>query len=75
MSRPTSFRDLEGSGTTSVESLRALIKDPPVPIDYVVILGDQPPSAVTQELDSQMRLVSGNEPGSFVRIYQRVTAR
>jgi hypothetical protein len=74
--------DLEGSGSSGVDSLRALLKDPPVPIDYVLILGDQPPreraeeyKAITAELDSQMRLVSGSTPESFVRVYRSIGTR
>jgi calcineurin-like phosphoesterase family protein len=58
------------------------LKDPPVPIDYVVVLGDQPPSQraedynnITRELDGQMQLVAGNHHDSFFRIYRRNGAR
>jgi hypothetical protein len=74
--------DLEGSGSSGVDSLRSLLKDPPVPIDYVVVLGDQPPSQraedynnITRELDGQMHLVAGNHHDSFFRIYRRNGAR
>jgi hypothetical protein len=76
------YWDLEGSGSSGIESMRALLRHSSVPIDYVVVLGDQPPSqraedyqAITRELDSQMRLVSGAEPGSFVRVYRRTGSR
>jgi hypothetical protein len=74
--------DLEGSGSTGVDSLRSLLKSPPVPIDYVIVLGDQPPSerpddykAVIRELDSTMRLLTGHQPNSFVRVYERIGPR
>ena len=74
--------DLEGSGSTGVDSLRSLLKSSPVPIDYVVVLGDQPPSeradvykSVVGELDSTMRLLTGHQPNSFVRVYERIGPR
>ncbi|HYP06103.1 MAG TPA: hypothetical protein VER03_07680 [Bryobacteraceae bacterium] len=73
--------DLEGSDTGAA-SLRELLDAPPVRIDYVVILGDQPPSknaeiykGIIEELDTRMRLVYGNSRGAFVRLYQHPGAR
>jgi hypothetical protein len=74
--------DLEGSGSTGVDSLRSLLKSSPVAIDYVVLLGDQPPSerpddymAIVSELDTTMRLLTGHQPNSFVRVYERIGPR
>jgi hypothetical protein len=71
--------DLEGSGTTSSESLRQILKDFPVQIDYVVLLGDDSPGDKAEafknmvaELDSKMRLVGTDPSHSFVRVYRRV---
>ena len=74
--------DLEGSGSTGVDSLRSLLKTFPIPIDYVVVLGDQPPSereetykSIVSELDTTMRLLTGSQPNSFVRVYERIGPR
>ena len=67
--------DLEGFGPSSVDSLRAVLKEPPVPIDYVVILGDQPPADLLAELEARMRFMTGNSAASFVRLYQLPTSR
>jgi hypothetical protein len=66
---------LEGMGTTGAAMLADLRKDFPVPIDYVVVLGDPIPKEngvgdVLAELDTHLKLVSGNSPSSFVRVYQ-----
>ena len=71
--------DLEGSGATSSESLRQILKDFPVQIDYVVLLGDDSPGdkaaefkSMKAELDSKMRLVGTDPSRSFVRVYRRI---
>ena len=71
--------DLEGSGTTSSESLRQILKDFPVQIDYVVLMGDDSPGekaeafkSMVAELDSKMRLVGTDPSRSFVRVYRRL---
>jgi hypothetical protein len=74
--------DLEGTGTTTLQSISALLKAPPIPIDYVVVVGDQPPSrrgeeyeALIGELNGKMRLISGPAQSSFVRVYRQPAAR
>jgi hypothetical protein len=66
---------LEGMGTSGAALLANLRKDFPVPIDYVVVLGDPTPKEngvgdVLAELDTHLRLVSSNSADSFVRVYQ-----
>jgi hypothetical protein len=63
--------DLEGSGTTSLDSLRQILRDFPVHIDYVVVLGDSPAAEKAGELEAGLRLVAVNPGEPFVRIFRR----
>lgn len=73
--------DLEGTGPNGVSSLRELLKDFPVPIDYVVLLGDgsgeraQEYATIRAELEAKMRPFSTDTTKSFVSIYQRIGPR
>jgi hypothetical protein len=70
--------DLEGTGTTTEASLKELLKDFPVKIDYVVLLGDGTPPERTAEfqsiesyLSSTSQLAWTDPSKSFVRVYKR----
>jgi hypothetical protein len=63
--------DLEGSGTTSMDSLRQILKSFPIPIDYVVVLGDRVAQEQIREFESGMRLVAVNPGEPFIRIFRR----
>ncbi len=73
---------LERMGTGGTTTVSALLKDSPVPIDYVVVLGDNPPpperaaefAGTLAEIESTMRLISTPRTNSFVRVYRRVGA-
>jgi hypothetical protein len=64
--------DLEGSGTTGPDSLKQILKDFPVRIDYIVVLGDGTPAEKAAELDPNMRLIAVNPGEPFVRVYRRL---
>jgi hypothetical protein len=70
--------DLEGSGTTTEASLREVLKDFPLRIDYVVLLGDGSPGERAQEfesvkayLDRTLSLAYTDESKVFARVYRR----
>jgi hypothetical protein len=70
---------MENAGFTGSQTLSRLRATLPVPIDYVIVLGDAPPEAIgpdfskaTAMLSDQMRL-AGSAP--FVRIYERTETR
>jgi hypothetical protein len=67
--------DLEGTGATSIQSLRDLLDDQSIRIDYIVVVGDEPNPDALQLLESTGRLIAGAEPDSFIRIYQRSLVR
>jgi hypothetical protein len=70
--------DLEGVGPNALASLKAVLQDFPLPIDYVVVLGDDTPEKAGEvtralsDLGSSMTLAAAN---SFVHLYKRSGAR
>jgi hypothetical protein len=69
---------LEGTSRDGPGALRALRKEPSIPIDYVIVLGDNSSrelgaeyDRVVEELGAEMKLVSTDSRGSFVRVYKR----
>ncbi|MBI1898441.1 MAG: hypothetical protein HYS04_18195 [Acidobacteria bacterium] len=72
--------DLEGTAIDGLESLESLLKDFPVPIEYVAVLGDgstpQPGFDLDRTLSvlrARMQLVSADPSNSFVRVYKRTS--
>ena len=70
--------DLEGTGTTTEASLREILNDFPVKIDYVVLLGDGTPperaaefQSIESYLSSTFQLAWTDPSKSFVRVYKR----
>lgn len=70
--------ELEGSGPNIELSLRRVLEEFPVKIDYVVLLGDGTSSerasaykATREHLDSTLQLAWTNPSNSFVRVYRR----
>jgi hypothetical protein len=61
---------LEAAPLVAPGELRQLLRDLPVPVDYVVILGDNPGATAISivEASGKKRLASGGNP-SFVRIF------
>jgi hypothetical protein len=66
--------------TNAAATLQTLLSDFPVPIDYVMIVGDGTPGRekdlkdMLAKLDASMRLISTDQSGSWIRIYQRIPA-
>jgi hypothetical protein len=68
---------LEGGSDQAVASFHSLLRESPVPIDYVVLVGDgaaperpQEFAATVTALDSTMQLVSATPGTPFVRVYK-----
>ncbi|MGI8988694.1 MAG: hypothetical protein ACR2I2_03795 [Bryobacteraceae bacterium] len=74
---------LENAANKNFESLKWLRETLPIPIDYVVVVGDETSadakatdmSRTLAALDATMRLLPRAAPRSFVRVYQRIGAR
>jgi hypothetical protein len=69
---------LEGGPTDTAPVLRRVLNECPIPIDYVVVVGDRPPAdrapdfnATLQELDSRMDLFAVDSTNTFVLVYRR----
>jgi hypothetical protein len=76
----TRLWDLEGTSPNAVKSLYELLANPPVPIGYVVLLGDGTPANTAEQyrnvrshLDTTMQLFAADSAGGFVRVYKRLT--
>jgi hypothetical protein len=70
--------DLEGTGTTTEASLKEVLNNFPVKIDYVVLLGDGTPPeraaefrSIANYLESTLQLAWMDPSKSFVRVYRR----
>ena len=61
--------NLEQGDGSGIDSLQRLLKDFPVPIDYVLVLGDT--GSRSLGLDLQMDLVGTAGTGDFLRVYRR----
>jgi hypothetical protein len=69
---------LEGGPTDTAAVLRKVLNECPIPIDYVVVVGDRPPAdhaadfnATVRELDSRMDLFAADPTNAFVQVYRR----
>ena len=69
---------LEGGPTDTTPFLRKVLNECPIPIDYVVVVGDRPPAdraadfnATMRELDSRMDLFAADPTNAFVQVYRR----
>jgi hypothetical protein len=69
---------LEGGPTDTAPVLRKVLNECPIPIDYVVLVGDRPPAdrapdfiATLGELESRMDLFAADSTNAFVRVYRR----
>ena len=69
---------LEGGHTDTAPVLRKVLNECPIPIDYVVLVGDRPPAdrapdfnATVGVLDSRMDLFAADSTDAFVRVYRR----
>jgi hypothetical protein len=69
---------LEGGPTDTAPVLRKVLNECPIPIDYVVVVGDRPPAdrapdfnATLRELDSRMDLFATDSTNAFVQVYRR----
>ena len=58
--------------------LRRVLNECPIPIDYVVVVGDRPPAdrasdfnATLRELESKMDLFAADSTNTFVQVYRR----
>lgn len=73
---------LENAANKNFENLKWLRETLPIPIDYVVVVGDETSadakatdmSKTLAELDATMRQLP-RDPDSFVRVYRRIGAR
>jgi hypothetical protein len=69
---------LEGGPTDIAPVLRRVLNECPIPIDYVVVVGDRPPAdrasdfnATLRELESKMDLFAADSTNTFVQVYRR----
>ena len=69
---------LEGGPADTAPVLRKVLNECPIPIDYVVLVGDRPPAdrapdfnATVGVLDSRMDLFAADSTDAFVRVYRR----
>jgi len=69
---------LEGGPTDITPFLRKVLNECPIPIDYVVVVGDRPPAdrsadfnATMRELDSRMDLFAADPTNAFIQVYRR----
>jgi len=69
---------LEGGPTDTTPLLRRVLNECPIPIDYVVVVGDRPPAdrtadfnATVRELDSRMDRFAADPTNVFVKVYRR----
>jgi hypothetical protein len=62
--------DLEGSPSDGAAALKPLLATFPVPIDYVVVVGDDT-LALVSELKASMELIATDRVGPFVYVFKR----
>jgi hypothetical protein len=69
---------LEGGPADTLPFLRKVLNECPIPIDYVVVVGDRPPAArapdfnaTLRELDSRMDRFAADPTNTFVQVYRR----
>jgi hypothetical protein len=66
---------LEVGGSNPPASLLLTIKDFPIRVDFVVVLGDSLPSSLSAELNADLNLIATDPDNAFVRVYEQRSSR